>query len=170
MSHRLVFIYFLFFLLSSCNNYFYKNDLPLILGIENVEIKNSQRIDEWAGMHGDGFILEIYELSETTIQAFINRSSKNIPNKKENGKIWKKYNWSKIPIDSSFREIFIMCLNYSSDNQKLKAQLNEIKKLIEKEGVYCSFYYRPDSENPQNVQLFILDVKGKKIYAIDQQI
>lgn len=170
MLYRLICSVFLSLFLSSCNTSFFKGDLSPILGLEKVEIENSQTLDEWAGAQGDGFILEVYELSEKTVQAFINQSVKNLPNKKEEGKNWQKYNWSKAPVDSSYNEVFIMCLNYSSDSEKLKTQLNEIKKLIEKEGVYYSFYYRPDKENPQNAQLFILDVQSRKLYAIDQQI
>lgn len=170
MFYRLIFSAFLFLFLSSCNTSFFKDDLSQILGVEKVEIENIQTLDEWAGTQGDGFVLEVYELSEKTVATFINQSSKNLPDKKEENKNWQKYNWNKTPVDSSFSEIFMMCLNYSSDSQELKAQLNEIKQLIEKEGLYYSFYYRPDKENPQNVQLFILDIQNRKLYTIDQQI
>lgn len=170
MHYRLIFIVFLCLFLSSCNSLFFMDALSAILGVEKVEVENSQTLDEWAGVQGDGFILEVYELSEKTVQSFIKQSSKNLPDKKEKNKNWRKYDWSKTPIDSSYNEVFITCLNYSSNSEKLKAQLNEIKKLIEKEGVYYSFYYRPDKENPQAVQLFILDVQSRKFYAIDQQI
>ncbi|MDB5232744.1 MAG: hypothetical protein JWN76_3549 [Chitinophagaceae bacterium] len=170
MHYRLIFSAFLFLFLSSCNTSFIKDDLSSILGVEKVEIENRQTLDEWAGKQGDGFILEVYELSEKTVQTFIKQSSKNLPDKKEEGKNWQKYNWNKAPVDSSYNEVFIMCLNYSSDSEKLKVQLNEIKKVMENEGVYYSFYYRPDKENPQNVQLFILDVQSRKLYTIDQQI
>lgn len=170
MLYRLIFSAFIFLFLSSCNTSFFKDDLSPILGVEKVEIENNQTLDEWAGLQGDGFILEVYELSEKTVQTFINQPAKNLPDKKEDGKNWQKYNWNKTPVDSSYNEVFIMCLNYSSNSEKIKVQLNEIKKLIEKEGAYYSFYYRPDKENPQNVQLFILDVQSKKLYAIDQQI
>lgn len=171
MLYRLIFSTFLFLFLSSCSTSFFKDDLSLKLDIEKVEIENSKTLDEWAGMQGDGFILEVYDLSEKTIQDFENKSSKELPDKKEKDENWQKYNWSKTPVDSSFNKVFIMCLNYSSDNQELKTQLNEIGKLIEREdGAYYSFYYKPDKENPQNVQLFILDSKNRKLYAIDQQI
>jgi hypothetical protein len=170
MLYRLIFSNFLFLFLSSCSNSFFKDDLSFLLDVEKVEIENSKTLDEWAGMQGDGFILEVYDLSEKTIQAFENKSSKELPDKKEKDENWQKYNWTTPPVDISFNEVFIMCLNYSSDNQELKNQLNEIKKLIEKEGVYYSFYYKPDKENPQYVQLFILDSKSRKLYMIDQQI
>jgi hypothetical protein len=115
-------------------------------------------------------MLEIYILSENTIQEFKNNSLKKLPQKNEKDKNWQKYDWSKKPIDSSFNEIFVLCLNYSTDNQKLKVKIEEIKKLKRKGEIYYSFYYRPDKENPQNAQLFILDIQNRKLYAIDQQI
>jgi hypothetical protein len=170
MINRLIFSIFLSILLGGCNSSFFKDDLSLILDVENVEIENYQTIDEWAGMQGEGFIFEVFELSEKTIQTFINQSSKNLPDKKEESENWQKYNWDKVPVNSSYKEIFSMCLNYSSNSQKIKVKLNELKKLIEKDGVYYSFYYKPEIENPQNVQLFILDIESRKFYVIDQQI
>jgi phage-related protein len=170
MFYKLILSVFPLIFLSSCNTSFLKDDLSSILGMEKVEIENNQTLDDWAGNQGEGFILEVYELSEKTVQTFINQSSKRLPDKKEKVKNWQKYDWRIVPVDSSFNEVFIMCLNYSSDNQKLKTQLDEIKLLIKNEKVYYSFYYRPDKENPQNAQLFILDTKSRKFYAIDQQI
>jgi hypothetical protein len=170
MHYRIIFSVFLFLFLSSCDLLFFKSDLSQILGIEKIEIENIQTFNEIAGIQGEGYILEIYTLSEKTIQAFINNPIKNLPDKQEEGKEWHKYNWSTFPIDSSYSEVFNMCLYNSGYNKKLKVKLNEIKRLIEKEGVYYSFYYRPDKEHLQNVQLFILDVQNRKLYAIDSQV
>jgi hypothetical protein len=170
MHYRIIFSVFLFLFLSSCNLSYFKNDLYQILGVEKKEIKNIQNFNEISGIQGEGYILEIYTLSEKVIQAFKNNPLKNLPDKQEEGKEWHKYNWSTFPIDSSYNEVFIMCLNYSGSSKKLTVKLNEIKRLIEKEGVYYSFYYSPNKVNPQDVQLFILDVQNRKLYAIEQQI
>jgi hypothetical protein len=170
MRYILIFIAFFSLFFNSCNTSFIKNDLSHVLGIKKVEIVNSQKIDEWAGIHGDGVILEIYELSEKTVKTFEKESVKNLPDNK-NGKGWQKYNWNTLPIDTSYHEVFIMCLNYYSNSGELQILLNEINKLIEEnKNIYYSFYYRPNKENPQNVQLFILDIENRKLYAIDQQI
>lgn len=170
MHYRIIFSVFLFLFLSSCDLLFFKSDLSQILGVEKKELKNIQNFNEISGIQGEGYILEIYTLSEKAIQAFKNNPIRNLPDKQEEGKEWHKYNWSTFPIDSSYNEVFNMCLNYSGSSKRLKVKLNEIKRLIEKEGVYYSFYYRPDKEHPQNVELFILDVHNRKLYAIDQQL
>lgn len=147
----------------------FKDDLSQILGVSDIEVKNSQGTDEFGGF-GEGYTLEEYELSEKTVQAFINNASKTLPDKKEEGKNWQKKDWSKVPVDSSYSEILTMCLNYSSGSTKLETQLNEIKKMLEKIEVYYSFYYKPDEDNPQDAQLFILDVQSRKVYVIESNI
>ncbi len=156
------------FSILSCQSDLYKNDLSKILGISNIEITNNQGTDEFGGF-GEGYSLEVYELSENTVNSFIKQSSKKLPDKIENSVEWQKKDWSEIPADSSFNEIFIVCLNYSSGNKKLETQLNEIKTILNN-GAYYSFYFKPNKLNPQTVQLFIFDTKGKKLYIIDSSI
>ena len=155
---------------SSCSTSYFKNDLSKILGIKDVEIENSQLFEEWAGVQGDGFILEIYTLSEKSVQSFEETSNKELPSKMGKNNIWHKYDWSSIPVDSSYSEIFIVCLNYFSSSDTIKIQLRKIQEIMCKEDVYYSFYYKPNKDNPQSVQLFVLDIQYRKLYAIDQQI
>ena len=68
-------------LIISCQNNFFKKDLSKILGNEDVEIEKSHSTDEFGGF-GEGYTLEIYELSYKTVQTFINANSKVLPDKK----------------------------------------------------------------------------------------
>ena len=164
---KLLLIIPLFFLIS-CQSKVYKDDLPKILGVEDVKITNSQGIDEFAGF-GEGYTLEIYELSESTINAFINDASKILPEKNGTAAGWLKHDWRSTPMDSSYIEIFNICLNYYSGNRKLEGLIVEIKKVLQKPDVYYSFYYKPDKDSPQDVLLFILDLQSRKLYIMDQQ-
>jgi hypothetical protein len=170
MLYKSIICVFILSTLNSCNTSLFKNNLSQILGIKKVEIENSYIFDEWAGPHGDGFILEIYKLSEITIQNFISTSNKILPEKTEKNKNWQKQNWSILPIDSSYNEVFIMGLNYMPNDKKIKAQLEIINKVAFKKGVFCSFYYSPNKENPRQLQLFLLDVQSKKLYMIEQKL
>lgn len=155
-------------LLFSCQSGVFKDKLPEILGISNVEIKDNHGTDEFGGF-GEGYTLEIYELSESTVNSFIDRTSKILPDKKEKA-TWKKYDWQKTPVDSSYNEILIMSLNYSGGNKKLETELSEIKKVLEKPEVYYSFYYSPNKDNPQDAQFFVLDVQTGKLYVIESKV
>lgn len=54
------------------------------------------------------------------------------------------------------------------------SKLDSIKKIILNKGAYYSFYYYSSEENqqslPEQTQMFILDVKNKKLYALDVNI
>ena len=151
--------------LLGCQSSVFKKEVSELLNVNNAEIVNSKGTDEFGGF-GEGYTIEVYELSDKTIKDFENKKTKELPVKKDDS-TWQKKDWSKTPIDSSFSEIFIMGLNYSSGNKKIETELKEIKQLVEKSEVYYSFYYKPDKENPQDVQLFILDVPSRKLYTIE---
>lgn len=167
MLNKLRQLFFLALLLSitSCQSKVFKDELGHILGVEEVEIEESQGTNEFGGF-GEGHSLEVYVLSERTVQAFVNKASKTLPNKNDD-EAWQKYDWDTAPFDSTYNEIMIMSLNYSSGNRKLETQLNDIKQVLKKGDNYYSFYYKPDKENPQDVQLFVLDVHNKKLYITD---
>src|SRR5690348_2484153 len=106
MKLHLLCLELLLFLIS-CGNRVFKNELPQVLKVDKVEIEDGQNIDIYGGF-GEGYTLEVYELSENTVQAFINNVSKALPNKKEDSIIWKKYDWTKSPFDSAYVEIAVM--------------------------------------------------------------
>lgn len=154
--------------LFGCQSNVFKDEVSELLNISNAEILSSKGIDEFGGF-GEGYTIEVYELSDKTITDFKNKTTKELPVKKSDT-TWLKKDWSNTPIDSSFNEIFIMGLNYSSGNNKIETELKEIKQLMVKSEVYYSFYYKPDKENPQDVQLFILDIPSKRLYTIESNI
>jgi hypothetical protein len=154
---------------NSCS-YSFEKDLRKILGLSHIKINNKQEFSEWKGFQGDGFILEIYDLSEETVNNFDNLSLKRLPNKKEENKKWRKHDWYLFPIDSSYNEIFIMCLNYHSNSEEINCKLKQIKQLMRTNKFYCSFYYNSIQQNINSVQLFLLDVSEYKLYVIDQQL
>lgn len=170
MLNRFILIAILLSSLFSCNTAIFKDDLSEILGIEKVEIENIEVISECCGLQGDGYFLEIYELSEKTIDAFKNRAQKTLPNRKEQNENWQKNNWSKMPIDSAYNEIFDVCFNFLANDKKLKHQIDDLNELINHGNVYYSFYYKPNKESPQKVIFFLLDIQGHKLYVIDQKV
>lgn len=157
----------IFFSLGSCDTLVFKNELPEILGVNKIEIVANEVIADISSTFGEGYGMEVYELSESTVQAFLNMTSKTLPDK---GEKWQKHDWSKVPIDNSFSEVLDVALGYYNRDKDLETHLNAIKKMLVQGNAYYSFYYKPDRDNPQNVQLFVLDIQKKKLYAIDSNI
>ncbi len=152
-----------------CNKPLFKEKLPEILGIPDVEILNNNTITDVFGGFGEGYTLEVYELSKETVEAFVTESNKRLPDKKN----WQKRDWSQTPIDTSYNEVWVMALNYYSSDKKLENHLSEIKQLVESTRAYYSFYYNPNEEVKEyieDVQLFILDTESKQLYIIESNI
>lgn len=158
-------IYISLLVLIGCHKPIFKERIPIIFGIDNFELKVIANFDEFGGF-GEGYTFEIYEVSEGGIQAFINLKVKEISQYKDDSS-WKKVDWELAPADKLNEEVLIMCLNYANGNSKLKMFLTDAKKALQKEETYYSFYYKPNLENPQDVQLFIIDVRQKKLYVIE---
>lgn len=146
-----------------CQSSYFKNDLSQILGVEKVDVESFSSKDEFGGF-GEGYTLEKYKLSKVTIDEFQGGRSKLLP-VKDGG--WQRYGWSKAPIDSSFKEVIYMPLSYYDGNKKLEIVLQQVKKSLERADVYYAFYYKSDRSNPQSVQLFVVDIRSRELYAID---
>ena len=153
-------IYFLSVGCSSTN----KDDVSYILDVKSTDIELSKETSDFGGF-GEGYSLEVYVLSRKAIQSFVNKSNRILPKKKDPKK-WHKYDWNTYPVDSSYNEVFTMGLNYSNGDLKLERYLLGIKKTLSTPNIYCAFYYKPDERNPQDIELYILDIKTGKLYLI----
>jgi len=150
---------------------YFKEDLPIILDLDmsKVEIVNSQELMTWSGFQGEGLILDIYFLSEKTTDNFLLKTNKQLSPKKERSD-WQQFGWEQTPMDSSIMNYLTeYCLTYCMDEPEINAYIDEIKKTLNRCNIYFSFYYRPNKENPCNIQFFVFDTENKILYAMDMQ-
>lgn len=161
---KTAFTFFFFSLFESCNEKVFKEDIGYIIGVENIEIRNSVSLTDVSGF-GKGISLEIYELDNSSILKFQNKSPKSLPDKKGKNK-WKKSNWRETPIDSFTQKIAI-CLNYLGGNEKLEFEFNKIKKILNYSKNYTACYYKLFIEIPNKLEFYILDTANSKLYCID---
>lgn len=152
---------------NNCKEEVFKQDIISIIGVENIEIRNSKSLTDIAGF-GKGISLEIYELDKGSILKFQNKNSKVLLEKNID-KSWKKSDWKKPPLDN-FDQKIIICLNYLGGNEKLEFELNNLKKVLENRDNYFAYYYKPFKEFPMGSQLFILDTFNSKLYCLDFSI
>lgn len=160
-------IVFIVSCLTACQSNFFEKKISKILDIDDVEVINVTKYEEWAGSQGDGYIMEVYELSEKTIAAFLEKSTQ-LPLKEGGKKKWGNYGWGKWQNDSLYNEVISLGLNYNAEDEQINKQLNILKEVIK--GSYIAFYYSPNRDNPNNIELFILDADNKKLYAIEHQL
>lgn len=149
----------------SCQRKAFQSDILYILNMEAKEIKCLSAYHQFGGF-GEGFILEEYSLSPRVVTDFLYPTDKILPNKKTTN-LWQKFDWKQGPLNEFSEELFLMCLSYEDGNKNITQQLNDLRQLVEYSWVYYSFYYQPTLEAPETVQMFILDTRSKKIYAIE---
>ena len=160
-----ILILFIFFI--SCTGNVYEKDLKEILHVNSVEIEESYSLDEGGGVRGDGYVIEVYKLSENTIKLFKSNSQKTLPVIDSE---WLKQDWASFPIDSNFNEVKSTVLDYSAFNEELGNVINELQKIVIKENSFYAFYCKPDTLSPFNVRFFILDVTDRKLYIVEHNL
>ena len=114
--------------------------------------------------NGDGSSISIYDLPPKIRSRFENPDSKlleDFPKRPDYRDDWKVMRWREAPIDEEFNQYTNFALfgasNYSSD----------IKKALSRKGTYYAFFYYDHGENPGNIDFFIVDLVGGRIYSIN---
>lgn len=149
--------------LIGCTTYYFKEDLNSVMGLENIEIEKKIIYDEWGGLYGDKLLLEEYKLSDKTIADFI----KNIETQKEFKYKDKTITWQKAPIVTSHKKALSRIIEHKPTDTELNVKIEQIKALIQTPNTYYSLAYE---EKDDYVQLFVVDLKTKSLFAIDQQM
>ena len=123
----------LLFSLNSCQNFVFEKDLNKLLGVTNVVVEQREIVEEVGGIHGEGYTIEVYKLSEKTIEHFNKKTDKILPTH-EDSNAWKKIGWLPTPIETSYSEVTSIITDYVASEEKLKARIDTIKKAIKTRG------------------------------------
>jgi hypothetical protein len=140
-----------------------QENIPLILCISDAEIKSTKTINDYSCTN-EGITIKIYELSDITVEKFIN-TTKTLPINKEDT-TWVNFGWYVTPIDSFYKGVFDH-LNYMSPTNVEKT-LKTIKNELNENNTFYAFYIRKFDETiePLEVQIFVLNPVKKKLYII----
>lgn len=138
-----------------------EKDVALIIGISDVEIRSSKSSSESFLIH-DFDDLEIYELSDSTINLFLNQSTFILyEDFYEKRYKYQKKNWAQTPIDTlTYAEVLDWALVSRNDYFRDKC-VKQIKKLLLSKHAYYAFYYARG-----DVAFYILDTFEDKLYII----
>lgn len=162
---KLILIFVVFFVLG-CSKYKYESEIGIILNLTSVKIEDKTLYDEFGGM-GEGYSIEEYVLASSNINSFLSNSNKKLPKKDE----YLIKDWAKLTYDSLQNEVFTIALGYSSGNEKIRDKLKSIKEEMQSSSdLYYSYYCKPEIEQPQSIELFIINTTTKKLYVFDVSI
>ena len=163
-------IYVLSFLLTGCqnNSLIFKDKLPEILGMQEVIVENSSIIADGYGINGEGYSIETYSISKSSLLLFKEFQLTNNPI--DNGGNWISYGWKRCPIDSASHKIYSLIVNYEPSNNEVKSAISLIISAASSNENFYAYFYKQYLENPYHVYFFIVDMKNDILYAVETHI
>jgi len=165
------YLFILSVILFSCDRDPYNEvNLRSVLGV-NVEIKKKILYDDsWSGIQGEGFTIYGYELSEETIERFINNKEKSFFSQSLQDQDWKSYGWESTPVKNEYEEISNMLTTYWNGHSKQQAIVNKIKPILNNVGSYYAFRSKGGIEYPSFVKFFLINPTEKMLYVFEVNV
>lgn len=139
-----------------------ETEIANILGISSASIVSFDYYEDWNLKDYD--VVEVYVLSDATINEFITNSSLILSDKSHEPHLWEKINWCNTPIDlTKWDYIYEMVFMSSRANTKSNKWIEEIKHILNTSNNFYSFYYKNDGAT---ISFFTLSIKEKKMYCL----
>lgn len=160
----------LFFLLSGCqkNSLIFKDKLPEILGVKEVIVENSSIIADGYSINGEGYTIETYAISKSSLYFFKEFQLTNNPIDNE-GK-WLAYGWKRCPVDSASHEVYSLIVNYKPSNDEVKSTISLIINAESSNENFYAYFYKQNFENPYHVYFFLIDMKNGNLYVVENHV
>jgi hypothetical protein len=148
---------------NGCYDPFGEEYVSFILCVNNAEVKKIKTLNY--GLAYEGLAINIYELSDATVEEFIYNTNKILPVNKDTA--WVNFGWYITPIDSCYKGVFDH-LNWVSTTN-IEKILQVIKNELKENNIFYAFYIRKFDKKiePLEVQLFILNPITKKLYMVE---
>jgi hypothetical protein len=166
---RIIVIFFFLVILGSCSysdSFYYQ--LESILGVNSVSFENEFKKDEFLSFSGEGYSINVLNLSDITINEFLNSVDKAKYPVYRNG--FKTIRWKKTPMSPEFKETKELVIKYFVQDTKRKNYQREIAEVMNSNDAYYSFYYKSVEDNILEIVFFLVDVKTKKMYIVNNKI
>lgn len=162
MSSRFLIYIFVILILQACSNPIFEQKLDKVLGVRFPQAKLVYLEDEFAGF-GEGYALEVYQLSESTLKNFETLKTKNLLlHVDEEG--WEVSGWYCAPIISDFHEVASV-LSYSGGVELVK-HFNQMEQLLKSDNAYYAFC----TKSHLQTLFFVLDTKTGLLYIADAML
>lgn len=150
------------FFISGCSLFVWnhKEHLCEYLGIEKVEALEifSEYLD------ANRYRLDIFQLSEGTVNSFILHSKKELPPFDFGPKLKGRYHWTNGPIDSVYKNPIETGLYMNTSDSVVNKYIITMQQVFEHGERYYAFYYKPGLRECESVIFFLLDIKQRKLY------
>lgn len=128
--------------------------------------------DSERSFNGDGYSISVYELPATIRARFESADERLIsefPRHPSYRDHWSFERWRRSPFDEKFNKYLEFALSsYDSDQADgLSEHFRLIRKALTGDGAYYAFFYSSHGDYPGNIDLFIVDLEGNRLYSIN---
>ena len=122
--------------------------------------------------NGDGYSISVYELPGSIRDRFESPDEgllANFPQRPSYRNDWSAQRWKRSPFDDEFDEYLDFALSsYDSDKMTgIYDQFDAIRKAPSGGEAYYAFFYCSHKEYLLNVDMFIIDLGGNRLYTIN---
>ena len=144
-------------------------------GFYDAEVELGKPLFEYdspRAFNGDGYSFSVYELPASVRTRFESVDEKlltQFPEKPDYRSAWSAEPWREAPFDEKFGRCLQFALSrYDARNApSLSEHFDAIRQALERSGTYYSFFYTGDTEHQGNIDFFVVDLVGGRLYSIN---
>ena len=114
--------------------------------------------------NGDGASFYVFDLPDQVRRRFKKQDSRfltEFPKRPHYRSDWKVVTWREAPFDTSFEKYLEFALCASSEHSK------EIREALSRKGTFYSFFHYDHGGSPGNIDFFVVDMIGGRVYEIN---
>jgi hypothetical protein len=128
--------------------------------------------DSERAFNGDGYSISVYELPPPIRARFASADARllsDFPKRPSYRDHWSFERWRRSPFDDKFQKYLDFALSsYDADRASgLSEQFDYIRKALSGDRAYYAFFYYSHGDYPGNIDLFIVDLEGNRLYSIN---
>ncbi len=128
--------------------------------------------DSGRSIHGDGFSLAVYEIPaeiRKRFEAADERLRDHYPQLSEHRRDWRTVGWREAPLDPELRKYidFALCSYDQGQSTRVAAEFDSIRTALTRRRTHYGLRVYDHGESPGNVDLYIVDLDGGRLYIIN---
>jgi len=127
--------------------------------------------DSPRAFNGDGYSISIYELPANIRSRFESADERlltEFPKRPSYRDRWNSQHWREAPFDTKFEKYLDFALSrYDEDRTGLSSQFQAIREALSRKRTYYAFFTYDHGDHPGNIDLFIVDLEGGRLYSIN---
>lgn len=129
--------------------------------------------DSPRAFNGDGYSLSIYELPPAVRARFETADAKlllQFPKRPSVRSHWQEEHWRSSPFDEKFSRYLDFALtSYDVGREPgLAEQFAKIREILSRNGdAYYAFFYFSHGDRPGDIDFFLIDLRGNRVYLIN---